>query len=231
VEYDDVSVPGQLTGRFLRYAFVPGLSVAHPALLYDATSDLYWLVSNVNRDALRAWNTSSPTIRHNAFSSCESERSQSPARRLFWPACSPLRAPRPAAHRRPPPLALAHPAADRSTLALFYSPNAVSWHLASVIDSHPLALDRHFAYPSAIVENNDLLVVSRATLPDAAGRVSWCFNNHNSGNVAFHRVRGFREYANAEWALYQGGFSRHKRRTGLRDEHAPAGARSSPFER
>ena len=26
---------GQLRGRFLRYAFVPGLGVGHPAILYD----------------------------------------------------------------------------------------------------------------------------------------------------------------------------------------------------
>jgi hypothetical protein len=73
VEYDDVSVPGQLTGRFLRYASVPGLSVAHPALLYDAASDLYWLVSNVNRDPLRRWNTTNKAVRWNAFTMCESE--------------------------------------------------------------------------------------------------------------------------------------------------------------
>ena len=83
IEYDDVSVPGRLTGRFLRYAFVPGLSVAHPALLYDPPSDLYWMVSNVNRDALRRWNATGGTIRYNEFTACESECQR------FFPLFSP----------------------------------------------------------------------------------------------------------------------------------------------
>lgn len=41
--------------RFERFAFLPGLSVAHPAIVWDARSQLYWMVSNVNRNALRAW--------------------------------------------------------------------------------------------------------------------------------------------------------------------------------
>ncbi len=50
VEFDDASLrpagagigaagangtDGQLAGRFLRYTFVPGLGVGHPAILYD----------------------------------------------------------------------------------------------------------------------------------------------------------------------------------------------------
>ena len=46
VEYDDSSLrrqdeikngkaKGTLSGRFLRYASIPGLGVAHPAILYD----------------------------------------------------------------------------------------------------------------------------------------------------------------------------------------------------
>jgi hypothetical protein len=40
-------------GRFLRYTFAPGLSVAHPAIVYDEVSDMYWMVSNLNRDSTR----------------------------------------------------------------------------------------------------------------------------------------------------------------------------------
>lgn len=37
LEFDD-SQPGRLSGRFLRYTFVPGLGVGHPAILYDPVS-------------------------------------------------------------------------------------------------------------------------------------------------------------------------------------------------
>jgi hypothetical protein len=46
------------TARFSRLAFVPGASVAHPAIAWDEQSRLYWMVSNVNRDALRPWDGS-----------------------------------------------------------------------------------------------------------------------------------------------------------------------------
>ena len=123
-------------------------------------------------------------------------------------------------------------AADRSTLALYYSPNAVTWHFATVIDYH-LRLDRgHFAYPHAVVNGSDLLMVSRATLPDPDGQIAPCYNNHNSQQVAFHRVHKFRAYANAEWALHQGGESLWPRRTAMKDDYpalpAPAPPKPSP---
>lgn len=40
---------------FSHLAFLPGLSVAHPAIVWDAPSRLFWMVSNLNRDALRPW--------------------------------------------------------------------------------------------------------------------------------------------------------------------------------
>jgi hypothetical protein len=82
VEFDDAALSlqsggsaptGELKGRFLRHTFIPGLSVAHPAILYDNSSDLYWMVSNLNRDALRSWNTKHPRVRWNPFTFCESE--------------------------------------------------------------------------------------------------------------------------------------------------------------
>jgi hypothetical protein len=102
VEYDD-SKPGKFMGRFLRYAFIPGLSIAHPSILYDEVgscrtwrgraltsvpipcsppppppplqvSDLYWMVSNINRDSMRRWNLKHSRIRWNPFTFCESER-------------------------------------------------------------------------------------------------------------------------------------------------------------
>ena len=68
-----------------------------------------------------------------------------------------------------------------------------------------------------------MLVVTRATLPPApSAPIDPCFNNHNSNAIAFHRVRGFRAYAAAEWARYQGAFSRAPRRTTMADEHPPS---------
>ncbi len=33
------------------------------------------------------------------------------------------------------------------------------------------------------------------------------YNNHNSNAVSFHRVRGFRRYANVQWATYEGQYT------------------------
>ena len=52
---------------------------------------------------------------------------------------------------------------DRSSLALYYSRNLVDWAEAGLID-YTLAYHRHFAYPNAIIDGADLLLVSRATL-------------------------------------------------------------------
>jgi hypothetical protein len=51
---------------------------------------------------------------------------------------------------------------DRSTLALHYSSNLVDWTQAGVIDS-TLAFHRHFAHPSALIDGEDLLIVSEST--------------------------------------------------------------------
>lgn len=179
---------GQLVGRFLRYTFVPGLGVGHPAILYDEESDLYWMVTNFNRDANRNWKQPAkedgthPNLHITAFSKCE---------------------------------------VDRSTLALYYSSNLVSWMLAGMVDYH-LNLGRHFAYPHMLIDGRDLLVVTRAAFApwakDADAPLNSYYNNHNSNTVAFHRVRNFRHYANIEWAAFEGQYSKHPRRTSMKDE-------------
>lgn len=65
MEYDD-SDPSNLVGRFVRMAFIPGLAIAHPAIVHDAQSGLYWMASNTNRDALRSW------VHPNATDTCAS---------------------------------------------------------------------------------------------------------------------------------------------------------------
>jgi len=73
VELDDAS---GLDARFLRYTSVPGLSIAHPAILFDETSDLYWMATNLPRASTRQWNKAARQSLHiTQFSSCEVDRS------------------------------------------------------------------------------------------------------------------------------------------------------------
>lgn len=78
---DDISIPGTVTAKFLRYKNVPGLAVGHPAVIYDAVTDLYWMVNNINRDSGRRWqqplntNEGDPKLHITPFSLCEVDRS------------------------------------------------------------------------------------------------------------------------------------------------------------
>mmetsp|Transcript_14175 Transcript_14175/g.19757 ORF Transcript_14175/g.19757 Transcript_14175/m.19757 type:complete len:503 (+) Transcript_14175:174-1682(+) len=38
---------------FMRFAYIPGLGIAKPAVVYDLASNLYWMLSNYNRDMSR----------------------------------------------------------------------------------------------------------------------------------------------------------------------------------
>lgn len=51
---------------------------------------------------------------------------------------------------------------DRTTVALYYSSNGIDWLHAGIVDYH-LSFGRHFTYPHMIVDNDDLLIVMRAT--------------------------------------------------------------------
>ena len=55
---------------------------------------------------------------------------------------------------------------DRSTVALYYSGNAMDWVQAGILDYH-LSFGRHFTYPHMILDGEDLLVVMRATYAPA----------------------------------------------------------------
>ena len=52
---------------------------------------------------------------------------------------------------------------DRSTLALHYSSNLVDWIKAGFVD-YTLAYHRHFANPDMLIDGDDLLVVSEASM-------------------------------------------------------------------
>jgi len=79
VSVSDVQQPGaakdqqQIKAKFLRYTFAPGISVAHPAMIYDKASDIYWYVSNVPRDSLRNWSPSK--LKAEPHTWCEVDRS------------------------------------------------------------------------------------------------------------------------------------------------------------
>ena len=55
---------------------------------------------------------------------------------------------------------------DRSTVALYYSGNAMDWVQAGILDYH-LSFGRHFTYPHMLIDGDDLLVVMRATYAPA----------------------------------------------------------------
>ncbi len=147
------------------------------APLAPQVSDLYWMVSNVNRDATRNWKQPDAPDQHNPQLHIT----------LFRCAGSPLRCRGAVCNRLALAISLcgaphdlhssyhvhawqcnlwhhAHPLrgmtltthrskceVDRSSLGLFYSPNLVSWVLAGMVDYH-ISLGRHFAYPHMLVD-------------------------------------------------------------------------------
>lgn len=77
----------------------------------------------------------------------------------------------------------------RNTLALARSNNLMDWEVVSVI-LHDDDVDHcGFQYPSAVIEGDDLLVLSRTAFSEDDERAD---NQHNSNFITFHRVRDFR---------------------------------------
>lgn len=81
LEIDDSDPASPPVGQFQRYTFIPGLGVSHPSIVYDPVTDLYWMASNINRDATRSWKQpdnptgQEPNLHITAFSKCEVDRS------------------------------------------------------------------------------------------------------------------------------------------------------------
>ena len=71
---------------------------------------------------------------------------------------------------------------DRSTLALHYSSNLVDWIKAGFVD-YTLAYHRHFANPDMLVDGDDLLVVSEASM--GGERVHPCALLQNFGPFVY----------------------------------------------
>ena len=49
--------------------------MAHPAIVYDDKSDMYWMVSNLNRDSTRRYNGLNSGLKISPSSLCEADRS------------------------------------------------------------------------------------------------------------------------------------------------------------
>ncbi|KDD71737.1 hypothetical protein H632_c4485p0, partial [Helicosporidium sp. ATCC 50920] len=157
--------PGSMQGRLLRYAFVPGLSVAHATLVFDRRSGLYWMASNVNRDSLRTWaqprwpTLGMPLLHLNVGSRCEADRS---TLALFVSADL--------ASWEQVGVVAKHPHLGRH----FSYPHVL-------VSGEDLLIVTRAAF--------------NATARHATASLASFYNNHNSNSVAFHRVRDFRQYA------------------------------------
>lgn len=77
---------------------------------------------------------------------------------------------------------------DRRFLMLWYSLDALNWFPAGCIAAAE-KMEQTFNYPSMIIDENDLAVVSRTTL-DADN-----YTSHDADTVTFHRIHNFRSLA------------------------------------
>lgn len=79
------------------------------------------------------------------------------------------------------------PGNERRWLFLHYSADCLNWFPAGCVARWPDRVHRSFMYPSAVVDGQDLVVLSR-TSRDAE-------NQHDADLCTIHRVRNFRELA------------------------------------
>ena len=78
----------------------------------------------------------------------------------------------------------------RNTLALSRSKNLMDWEMYSIILHDNDIEHSGFQYPSAVIDGNDLLIVSRTALFDGEAKAD---SQHNSNFITFHRVENFRD--------------------------------------
>ena len=86
------------------------------------------------------------------------------------------------------------PGNERRWLFLHYSIDCLNWFPAGCVARWPDRVHRSFMYPSAVVDGDDMVVLSR-TSRDAE-------NQHDADLCTIHRVRNFRDLA---MDLHQGG--------------------------
>jgi hypothetical protein len=78
------------------------------------------------------------------------------------------------------------PGNERRFLMLFYSLDALNWFQAGCVAMLPSPL-QSFNYATAVVDGEDLLIVSRSSLN--------AVDQHDNDAITFHRVKGFRDLA------------------------------------
>ena len=83
-----------------------------------------------------------------------------------------------------------NPLAIRNTLVLTSSPDLYDWTLESTILHHNDPEYHGFQYIDWLVEDDDLLVLSRTAYDDGLGGAH---TQHDANYLTFHRVKGFRQ--------------------------------------
>ncbi len=86
------------------------------------------------------------------------------------------------------------PGNERRWLFLHYSIDCLNWFPAGCVARWPDSVLRSFMYPSAVIDGDDLVVLSRSTRDSG--------DQHDADLCTIHRVRGFRSLA---MDLHRGG--------------------------
>lgn len=86
----------------------------------------------------------------------------------------------------------------RNTLALVSSPDLRNWTVNKVVLQDDNVDKSGFQYVDWLVDGNDIVLASRTAFFDG---VEFADNQHNSNFITFHRIKGFRKYAEKEVAV------------------------------
>ena len=76
---------------------------------------------------------------------------------------------------------------ERRWLFLHYSIDCLNWFPAGCVARWPDSVVKSFMYPSAVIDGDDLVVMSRTSRDSG--------DQHNADLVTIHRIRGFRDLA------------------------------------
>jgi hypothetical protein len=87
-----------------------------------------------------------------------------------------------------------NPPAKRNTLVLTSSPDLLHWSIESTLLHHDDPEKHAFQYVDWLIEEEDLLVLSRTAYDDGIGGAH---NGHDANYLTFHRIKKFRDSARA----------------------------------
>jgi len=86
----------------------------------------------------------------------------------------------------------------RNTLALLTSTDLREWTIKTVLLYHPSIGNHAFQYPDALIDGDDLLVLSRTAYDDGIGGAH---REHDANFITFHRFGNFRDLTPADSAV------------------------------